>query len=524
MLYVHYSNTDHTPRQQPVVQQSVNFMRWSTLGWCDKAEVTAISDYRDIGGLINMLRSPVEIYDEHGTLIWWGVMWSLSYLRGSIRVTYSLDSISNKVAVAYSWVEPGTNLVGIRKTTAYSSDSDSIGFFGTKELLISKSGLTDAAAIQIRDNELKKRKYIRMSTSGDGGGAAPVVECNPTVAITIGLMGWVHTLDWLHVAVPLASYIDYSGATASNINIGDVSGRPYGKQSFTIATNAVTIVKVRLGLLKVGAPTDNLVVGMYATDASGNPTGSAVASANVAGSSLTTSVVGYDIDLGADVSAQPGVYAIQVSRSGAVDGSNYYQVYGYAATGYSGGDWKIYNGTSWGADGSILDIRFVIYTNNLAETTQQIKEHIISAGQFLNTGNVIVTDASGIFTGSQRDGDTTALAEILDHFDSGYSDGARMVIKIGKARETEIYKASATPVYKANSYNQIYSVQTDEPIRPYMPPIGTWVVLTDLLPETADTARLITPGLQYMIAYEWREGNTTPIYESQDELGGALEV
>lgn len=521
-LHVSYSNRDFTKRAQPMLNQSVRAMRWSDLGWCDQAEITSVGNYRDVGDLLELLRCPVEIMDNHGNVVWWGYANSLSYSRGSMRITYSLDTMFNTIKVAYSWVEPGTNVVGTRKTTAATTDTDSVGFYGTKELLKSTGGMTDAAALTYRNNLLAQLKYPVGIASGDGA-SLPAGGTNNTAAdITIGCKGWIYTLGWRLATVGPMSRVRYVGTSATTVNFGNDAARAYGRQSITI-TESTNIIGLWLGLGKVVAPVDNLIIGIYLADANGDPSGSALATCTIAGASLTTTLTLTFCDLTADVPIAAGtVIAIKYSRSGAVDATNYYKCSGYAATGYAGGDWKIFDGASYAADAAILDTYFDVLANPLVETTRQIRDLIYTYGVMLDYNNVTITDASTITRYANLAGDTYALAEIQKLQELGYSDAARMVIKVTPGRQVEIYKASSTALYKADSYNRIYNAKTNEPIRPYVPPVGSWIELTDLTPETADTSRLITPGLQYLQAYEWRDGITTPIYELQEELQGAL--
>lgn len=525
MLTASYSNRDFTNRAQPMLNQSVRFMRWSTMGWCDKAEITASGDYKDVGDLLELLRCPVEIMDEHGDVIWWGYANSVSYQRAAMQITYSLDTMFNYVTVTYSWIAPGSNEVGVRKTTAATSDADSISFYGTKELVHSVSGMTDASAVQARDNVLAKHRFPRgVLSAGFGASLPPTGSVTTGAAITIGCNGWWYTLGWRYADVGPASRLRYVGTSATTVNFGNNASRAYGRQSITL-TESTNIVGLWLGLGKVSAPLDNLIIGVYLADANGDPSGAALATCTIAGTALTTTLTLTYCDLTADVQLPAGtVIAVKYSRSGAVDGTNYYKCSGYAATGYAGGTWEIFDGANYVADAAILDTYFDLLTNPLVETTQQIKDLTTSYGALLDYGNTWIIDASGVSTFANKDGSTTALAEILEMAKLGYSDGARMVCKITRGRQLEIYKASTTPAYKVDSYNRVYSVKTGEPIQPYKPPIGAWVELSDLMPETVDTSRLITPGLQYVTAWEWRDGETNPVYEEQPEAGGALIV
>jgi hypothetical protein len=523
MLSVNYFNVDFSSRQQPILRQRVSAMRWSVRGWCESAEVQSTGDYRDVGSLLNLLRCPVEIWDEHGDCIWWGFTNSVSYSRGSMRITYSLENMFNSVKVIYSYIEPGVNEVGTRKDTAVTTDADSVAYYGTKELIRSVSGMTDAAAIAIRDNTLTRCKYPRGYATGDGGGLPSAGSVVTSAGITIGLKGWWETMGWQYANVTKVG-IKYSVSNTAQ-SLGAAAANTKLLQQFTVGTTAMYVVGATFRITKVGAPTDNVTYEIYALDGSGNPTGSALATgATYAGTALSTSVAtNARAAFTTPVTLTAGTqYGVVVARSGAVSGTNYYSLAGDSAVGYTGGAARLWGGAAWGADIAAFDSYFRIEINPLIETSQQIKDLVITYGTLLDYSNTTIINASGIYTHANKGGETTALAEIMEMQSFGYSDGGRMVVKVSRGRNVEIYKASTTPVYKADSYNRIFNLQTGEPMRSYIPPIGTWVMLSDLMPETADTSRLIVPGLQYLEAYEWRNGETTPIYETQDEFGGML--
>jgi hypothetical protein len=132
---------------------------------------------------------------------------------------------------------------------------------------------------------------------------------------------------------------------AGRQSVGDASARTRIAQGLYVGPGIGTIA---LSLMKVGSPTDDLVVEVQ-SDSAGAPSGTVIASFTLAGTGLTTSVAEY-IDY---VQAPTGVGVkawLVLSRSGSVDASNYYQVQTTSATNtYRDGGTAAHNGTSWGA-------------------------------------------------------------------------------------------------------------------------------------------------------------------------------
>ena len=116
--------------------------------------------------------------------------------------------------------------------------------------------------------------------------------------------------------------LDITG-TPSNQNMGDVAGNERVGQSFEVTT-AGKAERIRLDLRKVGTPTDGLRIRLV----NGVPGSSELlVSTYLNGADLTTSYVEFDIDLdGKSNLSTSTTYGIEIERSGAIDGSNYYQV------------------------------------------------------------------------------------------------------------------------------------------------------------------------------------------------------
>lgn len=174
----------------PALTYAIQSYSWRAIGGPHQGEVIAVGSEEALWQLVDMLRCPVEIYDERGECVWWGLVYGVEITSGAITFGVSLESMHNSVAVAYSSIEPGINDAGSRATTAYSTDTDSSGLYGTRELLLSLAEATANQATSARDTVLASRKYpIPVIESGES-------ESEP--AATLYLRGWWDTLGWQH--------------------------------------------------------------------------------------------------------------------------------------------------------------------------------------------------------------------------------------------------------------------------------------------------------------------------------------
>jgi len=140
------------------------------------------------------------------------------------------------------------------------------------------------------------------------------------------------------------SLLDITG-TPSNQNVGDVTANTKVGQSFQV-TSAGKVERVRLNLRKVGTPTDGLRIRLV----NGVPGSTELlVSSYIDGADLTTSYVEFDVDLNGKSSlATSTTYGIEIERSGANDGSNYYQVEYDTTSVHASGARYLNNGT-WGS-------------------------------------------------------------------------------------------------------------------------------------------------------------------------------
>ncbi len=165
---------------------------WNVLGGPDKAEIRITGTENRLWETLQWLRSPVRILDRNNVRVWWGYVHAVNLTIGRVTAGVSLNSMFNRIAVAYSAVD-ATTLLENRATTSWLQDDVSVSAFGTKELMISLSKGNAAQAAQVQARALAELKNPAPTiTIGSGGaGTEGRLEC----------YGWWHTLDWRYYAV-----------------------------------------------------------------------------------------------------------------------------------------------------------------------------------------------------------------------------------------------------------------------------------------------------------------------------------
>ena len=172
----------------PGLRWSVERYSFATIGGPDRLTLKATGRPVSLWELVETLRCPIEIFDPIGRCVWWGLAQKVTLRDGRFEFGADLSGMNNRVAVAYSYVEPGAQLVGQRKTTAYAADAEAAGEYGYKDLQVSLGGATDAQALQVRGTVLAQNRLPNAWLRRAGGQGA--------TQATIEGVGWWKTLEW----------------------------------------------------------------------------------------------------------------------------------------------------------------------------------------------------------------------------------------------------------------------------------------------------------------------------------------
>lgn len=488
-----FFNPDHTaiPDVYPVKFRVEN-MEWNEIGGPVSAEISASGGRRDILNLVGLLGCGVDISCPWG-FIWWGFGYSITLHLKGMDITFTMDGMHNRIAVAYTFVGPGAPQGGIRKTTSYAQDSNSVADWGTHEFLHTGNNMTDAAAIAQRTILLAAAKLPM--------GSASLMQMGGKISASISCKGLLDTLDWRMANVAAEASVSYTSTSTTTQNVGSGSSNAKVMQQFTVGASDIHVIQVAVYAKKVGSPDDELSVDLFALDGSGNPTGNSLASGSIPAYLLTTSLAWVTVDLAETVLTAATQYALQLSR-GQEDSSNCYQVNVNTDLGYSEGVFKIFDAT-WNLRSPNADMPFVVYIDPQVENTQQVINLISTYGQFL--AGVIVEDVSDSITGSYRDGDTTVLSEIRELLKVGGPDDRRYRAMVSRERYLIISQrpAEGTPYYYLTETGKI--MEGSMRAHPFDSMVGRWCGMVDY-PYSGSATNTHAPDLQYVISSSWNRG------------------
>ncbi len=525
-LRPYFWNRDFSERfDRRALRWEVNSLEWEAVGGCSQASLTAYGPESELWECIERLRCPISIQDEKGRWAWWGYVSECAVRIGAVEVGASLASMTNKVAVAYSYIDPGSQVVGTRKTTAWASDTESIAAYGTKEWISSQGGMTDAGALARRNAALAKQKWP--AAVSQQAGSYPRGRVRPSGAensqsASLICRGWFETLDWRYASVSTASGPSYQTSSVNSQLLGQSSTNPKMVQQFTVGSDGAAVTGVDVPAYQVGVPSDYLVATIYALDGSGYPTGAALATGQVAGNTLQKSALAQARIL-LSVNLAAGQYGLQMSRSGAVSGSDYYVIGVDQSLGYAGGACYVWNGSAWVSPSPNADMRFTIVISGQVESTRQITTLASSYGQFL-TGTTI-DSASGVWAPGYRSGDTTAGEEIRQLLAQGGPSGRRYLAEITPERRLHVWEEAATTT--VNWYLNRWGVLSSDvglAVVDYLPPVGVWARLRDVIPASADVSKLADPTLQFIEGAAWSGDGTKYRFRGQPSIDEIMRI
>lgn len=182
---------------------------WAAVGGPELAEISVNGSLLDLWQLLDWLCYPVELRNPLQQVVWWGYVEEVSITVGAIKLGVSLNTMHNRIAVAYSYVEPGTQEVGTRRTTDWVQDDYAVSVYGIKEHLASVDGATTTQAENTRDILLAQHRF-----------PIPVVDISDSEQIEAQLFcrGWWDTLRWRYYANGATNSVETTTQIATIVN------------------------------------------------------------------------------------------------------------------------------------------------------------------------------------------------------------------------------------------------------------------------------------------------------------------
>lgn len=466
---------------------SVEVTRYSktVFGGCDRAEIEITGDPTDQFEFLNYLRDGIEIFDENGNEVWWGFVQRVEISHGQVQLTADMDEMSNKIALAYNLISAGGNTVGVRRTTPWITNADSIAKFGAKELLESGGSMNAVEAITMATRLRNEVSFPRVYVTSGGSKARVTLEC----------LGWWHTLGWRYCNVPTELALSFQTIGSGSVALMD--GVKVA-QSFT-ATSDINLAEVAIHVLKVGGAGD-ISIALCGADSAGLP-GDSIRSGSINAANISTTADWIKAAISEPVVLVPGkLYFLTIESTWSTESS--YQVITLDPNnGYGAGKFYEFVEDTW--EETEKDMPFRLYNNILTETSQQLQNYLVDSGQFFS--RVHIHDRSGLYAESYRNGDTTAQTEAEDMLEIGTSNYLRLLARVNTDRSVEVWEQPEepnAPAIEIRSDNRLY-YRTGSPVDEHFDPTGRWISIEPIVLGVLQNTNLVGMKNFFCDNMEW---------------------
>ena len=252
-----------------------------------------------------------------------------------------------------------------------------------------------------------------------------------------------------------------------------VWGQRYYQTFALSATGTWTVDAVELRMCRVGGPADSVQMQLY-TDSGGAPN-TLLKSATVAADDIPLEMdwVSFNFDNLQSISSGT-TYGLVVSRTGANDRDDYYEIDLDDGATYVSGALKAYDGAAYQTLSPDCDLIFRVLGG--VDTGTQAAS-VLYAQSWLDVSTV----TSGVVSNQHRDGELRAYDELEALLDTGTSAGARLLARTTNNFSAIIY---AKPIPSTARFAwQASDKLTDlfgQDAEPGILPAGEWVKLGDV--------------------------------------------
>lgn len=185
-FYAQLQTPDFTEMINPSFEMKPLRWSWKRPGGCYRAEIDVIGTEKNTWQTLpTLLRSPVKIYNNNKTAVWWGYVHAVELTAPDAIVGISMDGLFNRVALTYTLVAVGGS-TGVDSNALYVQDDDSVIRFGKKEMIASYGDASVAQAEAVRDALLAQYRYVLPDVRAGNGQSGAKLIC----------YGWWDTLDF----------------------------------------------------------------------------------------------------------------------------------------------------------------------------------------------------------------------------------------------------------------------------------------------------------------------------------------
>ena len=296
----------------PVFNTTVQGYSWHRWGGPDRSKIVLTGNIDVLKTTFDLLRCPIEIYNERATRTWWGYVHSVALQMDNLECSFSLDDMANDVAVKYSKPAVGSGTqTSDTDFASTSTDSRSINEYGRKQarpsLNAANSALADGLSAELLDRVKDPFcNEVQVKSSKD---VKAILSCK----------GWFHSLDWHFPSAETATQINVQGSTETSnyLDFGDAVARRYYAQRFQVTQAKGFSLQYADIFVRKDAATDDIKVEIW-TDVAGNP-GTLVAGASnvILNANITSNSIASPVATTfGNISLSPGTdYHIMLSRN-----------------------------------------------------------------------------------------------------------------------------------------------------------------------------------------------------------------
>lgn len=460
---------------QPEGAPQVLGLSWGVLGGCERAELAVPAQPGTLRFWQALLGKPVQILNKFGSLVWWGYVHAVAQPAGSLEHKCSLEGMANRVAVAYTSIEPAPNSYGEAMQTDWAVDRDSSALYGQKDLLLVRGMMAESAALQLRDEILRQRAKPELYLQAQPQRSAMIQREAGAAPLLIECRGWAEQLSW-RVYQPPAGVIGNAEAQLGTQTVGNATSATKVAQSFVHNGDNFAPSLLQIRARRFGSPTDALRVSIQADNGSGVPGGLDLASAQVSGASLETEAypwVKFVFSLPGTLTPGKPYWAV-LSRSGSISTSAYYILAADERLSFPAGTLKINNGSVWSARNPPADLVFklsnTVSTNALLEGIREVYK----SGPF---STISVQFESGIFTTPRASRPKPVQQLVREILELGTAAGEEIIYDVTPQRGL-IFRlrptAEETPPYWLSPQGDLRD-PGGERLLPGQLPVGAWV-------------------------------------------------
>lgn len=166
-----FNRSFETAAPTSIQLRPLRFSKMATGGF-EYAEIEINGTEIELWEALRWLRYYVIIYNHNQSPVWCGIIAEATINLGGITIGKTLDSMTNKIAVAYTYND--ANGLAVRATTDYANNTETQTRYGTIERLESQGDMEETEAESLRDRALEiygQPVSLVNVVSGNAGGS-----------------------------------------------------------------------------------------------------------------------------------------------------------------------------------------------------------------------------------------------------------------------------------------------------------------------------------------------------------------